>query len=114
MLAPRTRYKLRVASLSAILATGAISLPLLASTSGAVAAAPRAAPPIGKQLAELKGRDIVSPDSFGYSAAISGTTGVVGAPFYPKAGGRAFVFSKNSTGWEPVAELKGSDTADKG
>ena len=113
MLAPRTRYKLRVASLSAILATGAISLPLLASTSGAVAAAPRAAPPIGKQLAELKGRDIVSPDSFGYSAAISGTTGVVGAPFYPKAGGRAFVFSKNSTGWEPVAELKGSDTATK-
>jgi hypothetical protein len=113
MLAPRTRYKLRVASLSAILATGAISLPLLASTSGAVAAAPRSTPPIGKQLAELKGRDIVSPDSFGYSAAISGTTGVVGAPFYPKAGGRAFVFSKTSGGWEPAAELKGSDTATK-
>jgi len=108
--APRTRRKSRIASPSVILATGAICLPLLASTASVVAAAPRTTPPIGKQLAELKGRDTVTPDSFGFSAAISGTTGVVGAPFYAKDAGRAYVFSKTSTGWKQVAELKGSNT----
>jgi hypothetical protein len=111
--APRTRRKSRIASPSVILATGAICLPLLASTASVVAAAPRTTPPIGKQLAELKGRDTVTPDSFGFSAAISGTTGVVGAPFYAKDAGRAYVFSKTSTGWKQVAELKGSDTVAK-
>ena len=50
----RTRHK-RIASLSVLLAIGAICLPLLASTTSAVAAAPRTTSPIGKQLAELKG-----------------------------------------------------------
>ncbi len=65
---------------------------------------------MGKQLAELKGRDTVTPDSFGFSAAISGTTAVVGEPFHAKGAGRAYVFSKTSTGWQQVVELNGSDT----
>jgi hypothetical protein len=69
----RTRRKSRVASLSVIFATGAICLPLLASTTSAVAASPRTAPPIGKQLAELKGS--VPRGEF----ATSDSTAVVGA-----------------------------------
>jgi len=54
------RRKSRIASVREILVIGAISLPLLASTTSAVAASPRTAPPIGKQLAELKGSDTVA------------------------------------------------------
>jgi len=43
-----------MAHVSAILAAGAISLPLLASTTSAFAASPRATAPIGTQLARLK------------------------------------------------------------
>jgi len=37
----------------------------------------RAAPSIGKQLAELKGSDTLTGDALGVSAAISGTTALV-------------------------------------
>ena len=47
-------HKSRMAHVSAILAAGAISLPLLASTTSAFAASPRATAPIGTQLARLK------------------------------------------------------------
>jgi hypothetical protein len=105
---PRRRVKSRIAVLSAILATGAVCL-LLASTTSAVAAAPRTTP-IGKQLAELKGSDTVAGDIFGFSVAISGTTVVVGAPYYANHAGRAYVFTTTATGWKQTAELKGSDT----
>src|ERR1035437_2242229 len=69
----------RVATLSAFVAVGAISLPLLASTASAVAASPRTTTSIGTQLAELKGSDTVAGDNFGQAVAISGTTAIVGA-----------------------------------
>ena len=90
------RRKSRIASVCVILVIGAISLPLLASTTSAVAASPRTTPPIGKQLAELKGSDTVAGDYFGSSVAISGTTAVVGAPFHAKHAGRAYVFTKTT------------------
>jgi hypothetical protein len=108
--APGTRRSFPIASLWAILVVAAMSLPLLASTTSAVAAAPRTTPPIGKQLAEMKGPDTVTPDSFGFSAAISGKTAIVGAPFHAKGAGRAYVFAETATGWKQLAELKGSDT----
>ena len=100
----------RMASLSALLVVGAISLPLLASTTSAVAASPRTTPPIGGQLAELKGSGTVAGDEFGDSVAISGTTAVVGAHFHA-GGGQAYVFTETGGVWKQVAELKGSDTA---
>ena len=67
---------------------------------------------VWKQTAELLvtyvAHDIYA--GFGSSVAISGTTAVVGAPGAPKVLPCAFVFSKTSTGWKEVAELKGSDT----
>ena len=99
----------RVTGLSVLVALGAISLPLLASTTSAVAASPRTTPPIGTQLAELKGSDTVAGDLFGISVAISGTTAVVGAAGHAKRAGRAYVFTKTASGWKQVAELKGSD-----
>ena len=63
--------KSRVAGLSAFVAVGAISLPLLASTAAAVAASPRTTTSIGTQLAELNGSDTVAGDRFGDSVAIS-------------------------------------------
>jgi hypothetical protein len=82
---------------------------VLASTPTVVAASPRSAPPIEKQLAELKGSDTVAGDGFGGSVAISGTTAVVGAPD-SRGYGRVYVFTKASTGWKQTAELKAADT----
>ncbi len=68
-----------------------------------------------KQAAVLKGSDTkagVYPvgDQFGTSVAISGTTAVIGANCHAKNAGRAYVFTKTTTGWKQAAELKGSDT----
>ncbi len=63
-----------------------------------------------RQAAELKGSDTVAGDSFGVSAAISGTTVVVGASGHAKSAGRAYVFTNSASGWKQVAKLKGSDT----
>ena len=62
------------------------------------------------QTAELKGTDTVSYDEFGGSAAISGTTAIVGASGTAKEPGRAYVFTKTGAGWKQVAELEGPDT----
>jgi hypothetical protein len=62
------------------------------------------------QVAELKGSD--RADEFGFSAAVSGTTAIVGAVSETNGAGSAYVFGKTSTGWTQVAELKGSNTAD--
>ncbi len=69
-----------------------------------------------RQVAELAGSKIAN-DYFGHSVAISGTTAIVGAPYYAiytgttvaSVAGQAYVFTKTPTGWERVAELKGSD-----
>jgi hypothetical protein len=66
---------------------------------------------IWKQMAELRGSDTVARDVFGSSAAISGTTAVVGAPGHANFAGRAYVYTKAATGWKQTAELKGSNTA---
>jgi nucleoside-specific outer membrane channel protein Tsx len=63
-----------------------------------------------KQLAELKGSDTVAGDYMGISAAISGTTVVIGAYDHASQAGRAYLFRKASSGWTQTAELKGSDT----
>jgi hypothetical protein len=67
-----------------------------------------------KETAELKGSDTVagssSPDAFGSSVAISGTTVVVGAED-ASSSGRAYVFTKTAHGWTKVAELRGSSAA---
>jgi hypothetical protein len=65
---------------------------------------------VGRQLAELKGSDTVTPDNFGASVAVSGTTAIVGAPAHANDAGRAYVFTETATGWKQVKELKGSDT----
>ena len=93
-----------------LLAIAATSLLLLASPASAVAASPRAAPSIGKQLAELKGSDTLAGDAVGVSVAISGTTVVVSAPGFAKNAGRAYIFARTATGWKQAAELRGSDT----
>ena len=91
-----------IAGLSMLVAVGAISLPLLASTTSAVAASPRTTLSIGRQLAELEGPDItggLENLGFGYSVAISGSTVVVGAYGTHTGAGRAYVFTKTATGW---------------
>ena len=93
-----------------LLVVAATSLPFLVSSASAVAASPRAAPSIGKQLAELKGSDTLTGDALGVSAAISGTTALVGAPGSAKDAGRAYVFTSTVAGWKEAVELKGSDT----
>ena len=82
------------------------------TTTGISAGAVRSSttPPIGRQLAKLKGSDTTAYDGFGLSVAISGTTAVVGAPGHANFGGDAYVFSKTAAGWEQVTELKASDT----
>jgi hypothetical protein len=64
-----------------------------------------------RQGAELKGSDTVDNDYFGEAVAISGTTIVVGAPGHADGAGRAYVFTKNSTGWDQAAELQGLASA---
>ena len=73
----------------------ALALVPVAATGAAGVVKSRPTPPIGRQLAELKGSDTRSGDYFG-SVAISGKTAIVGATGYAKNAGRA--------------ELKGSDT----
>jgi hypothetical protein len=63
-----------------------------------------------KQTAELMGSDVVAGDEFGASVSIWGTTVVVGAESHANNAGRAYVFTKTSSGWKQTAELKGSDT----
>ncbi|MGA3217374.1 MAG: hypothetical protein ABSD97_16995 [Acidimicrobiales bacterium] len=98
------------ASLSVLLGLGAICLPLLAGCSSTPAAKPpHTGPPVQSQLAELKGADLVASDVFGTSAALSGTTAVVGTAGTSYEG-RAYVFTETASGWVQTAELKGSDT----
>ena len=101
---------MRRSAVGGLLVVAATSLPFLVSSASAVAASPRAAPSIGKQLAELKCSDTLTGDAVGVSVAISGTTALVGAPGSAKDAGRAYVFTETAAHWNEVAELKGSDT----
>jgi hypothetical protein len=62
------------------------------------------------QAAELKGRDTVAKDEFGFSVAISGTNIVAGASGDAAQAGRAYVFRETAGGWSEAAELTGSQT----
>jgi hypothetical protein len=91
----------------------AVGTMLLAGTTTAFAANPRASQSTGwRQAAELKGSGALAGYRFGESVAISGATAIVGSGqlFYPDAADRAYVFTKTATGWKQAAELNGSDT----
>ena len=55
----------------------------------------------------LIGSSTVAGDSFGYSVAISGTSILVGVPFYTSAGGRAYVFLWTTAWAQQGAALQG-------
>ena len=63
------------------------------------------------QQAKLTAPDGAAGDQFGYSAAISGTTAVVGAPGKNSFTGAAYVFVRSGTAWSQQAELTASDAA---
>jgi hypothetical protein len=86
--------KAHMAHLSAVLASGAISLPLLASTGPAFATGPRNTPPIGAQLTGPKGPGTVARESFGSLAAISDASHFYGTL---SSTPQAFSVSKNTT-----------------
>lgn len=103
--------------LSGLLLAGAlatvtsVAVPAVASASPSNLAGGRtqqAVLPIGTQLAELGPKDGGSSGWFGTSVAASGDTAVVGAPSASEPG-RAYVFTKKSSGWSQVAELAASD-----
>jgi hypothetical protein len=94
-----------------LLVASAAIFGLIAPASGGPAwagvARPQAALPAGgQQLAELKGSDTAAGDNFGESVAVSGNTIVVGAPGHASKAGRAYVFTRTSSGWQQTAELK--------
>jgi hypothetical protein len=89
---------MRTSRIASLVAVGAISLSILASTASAIAASPRTSASIGTQLAMLKGSDTVASDYFGGRVAISGMTAIVGARDHAK-----------EAGWKQTAELKGAD-----
>jgi hypothetical protein len=55
------------------------------------------------QVAEAKGSDTISGDSFGTAVAISGTIAVIGAPGH--VSGRAYIFSQSGSVWPQASEL---------
>ncbi len=101
---------MRTSRIAGLIAVGAISLPLLSGPASATDARLRSTPPIGRQLAELKGSDTIADNGFGVSVAISGTTIAVCAPGHSKDAGQEYMFTNTASGWKQAAELKGSDT----
>jgi hypothetical protein len=61
--------------------------------------------------AELTASDGVSPDFFGFSVAISGSTAVVGAYGKNSGAGASYAFVRSGTTWSQQAELTASDGA---
>lgn len=65
------------------------------------------------QQAELTASDGIYNDTFGYSAAVNGSTAVIGAPFRTvganQAQGTVYVFSGSGGTWTQQAELISSD-----
>jgi hypothetical protein len=100
--------KSRIITLSMLVSVSA-AVPILASSSGAMAAAsPGRTPPIGTHLATLRTATNLG-NGFGDSVAVSGTVAVVGYTFFEgPADAPAYVFTKTASGWRQTAELKGS------
>jgi len=90
-----------------VLTAGVAAVPIALVASAGAATTPH----IGRQLAELKGSGTVAGDYFGYAAAISGTTAIVGAPNFDVGLGRAYIFTKTASGWKQTATLQGAGTA---
>jgi FG-GAP repeat protein len=57
------------------------------------------------QVAGFAGADTVPNDTFGWDVALSGGTAVIGAPSARSGPGKAYVFTKTSTGFAQRAEL---------
>ncbi len=104
---PSTNRLMVVAVAAAIVAVFLVPLPhvslfkRLVTPTTAVPSTGSKSPPIGSQLAELKG----AGKYFGDTVAISGATLVVGAS------GRAYVFTKTAIGWRQAAELTGPNSS---
>jgi hypothetical protein len=91
---------------------GLTNIGLVPAVASPPASTGQASPSRVRQLAELAGTGSAALDWFGASVAVSGTTIVVGAPAEPllSAGvGRAYVFTKTTTGWHQSAELRNPD-----
>ena len=63
-----------------------------------------------RQQVKLTASDGAAGDQFGLSAALSGSTAMVGAPFNMHAGA-AYVFVRSGTGWRQQVKLTASDGA---
>ena len=97
--------------MSAILAIGAISLPLLASTTSAVAANPADDSADRKATGRAEGlRHRRRPTTSATRWPSRARPPSWARRATPRIAGRAYVFTKTATGWKQVAELKGSDT----
>ncbi len=57
------------------------------------------------EIAKLEGSDAVDKDDFGDSVAVSGNTVVVGTFAQGSSAGRAYLFTKTTTGWHQSAVL---------
>jgi hypothetical protein len=64
---------------------------------------------VWSQRAELTAADGASGDEFGWSAAVSGSTAVVGAALRNNATGASYVFVRSGGVWSQQAELTASD-----
>jgi FG-GAP repeat len=101
-----------LAMLSALLAISQMSAaaqPAPESIRGTVASLPLdAQQSVVSQLAKLTATDGVSGDYFGFSAAMSGDTVVVGAPYVTVGAntlqGAVYIFVKPATGWANMTE----------
>src|SRR5579863_5763221 len=105
---PRASRVVGTALASLALSVGMVAV--TATASGAAGARSRVAPPVGTQVAELEGSDTVGYNYLGVSAAVSGSTAIVGAEGYASNTGRAYVFTDAGGAWKQVAELKGTGT----
>ena len=63
-----------------------------------------------RQQVKLTASDGAAGDQFGLSAALSGSTAMVGAPFNTRAGA-AYVFVRSGTGWRQQVKLTAGDGA---
>ena len=134
MTSPTQTMKLTKRSVTVLVAATTVILGFTATVpTGSAQPRAGARAPAGAwaQSADLLGSDTIfsnyphETSDFGWSVAVSGTTAVVGAPWFSStagfknegnesplglATGRAYVFTKGPAGWRQTAELVGSDT----
>jgi hypothetical protein len=119
-----------VAILVAVTTALGFSTPAAPGSAQALRAGPKAPAGIWAQYSELLGSDTLwssaEGSDFGWSVAVSGSTAVIGAPWYSsapgyhnegnegpygQATGRAYVFTRGPKGWQQTAELVASGIA---